>query len=44
MKFRTLTDKEMQEIDGGVIGWFLLGEACLLGGFGIGYGLARWLG
>ena len=40
----TLNNNELFEIDGGLIGWIILGGCALIGGFGAGYGLARWLG
>ena len=47
-KFSMLSDDELFDIEGGVIPLVLLailiGGGSLAGGFGLGYGLAIWLG
>lgn len=42
--FVELTNSELEVVDGGIIGWIILGGCALAGGFGLGYGLALWLG
>ena len=42
--FEELKTSELAEIDGGVIGWVIVGGLTLIGSFAAGYGLAYWLG
>lgn len=43
-KFECLSNYELEEIDGGVIGWIIVGGLVGVGSFAVGYGLAYWLG
>ena len=43
-EFVTLSDCELEQINGGVIGWVIVGCITAAGCFAAGYGLAYWLG
>lgn len=43
-KFEEIKFAELTEINGGVIGWVIIGGLTLIGSFAAGYGLAYWLG
>lgn len=42
--FECLDKYELEEINGGVIGWVVVGCVTAIGCFAGGYGLAYWLG
>lgn len=42
--FEYLNEQELEKIDGGVIGWVIVGCVTAAGCFAAGYGLAYWLG
>ena len=42
--FTELQKCELETIEGGVIGWIIVGGLVAIGSFGAGYGLAYWLG
>lgn len=42
--FVTMTSTELMEVEGGVIGWVIVGGLTLVGSFALGYGVAYWLG
>ena len=50
MYFVTLSESELLEVDGGILpalplwAWALIGTGSFAGGFGLTYGLAKWLG
>lgn len=43
-KFIELNSNELEVVDGGVVGWVIVGGLTLIGSFAAGYGLAYWLG
>ena len=43
-KFECIDECELEKIEGGVVGWIIVGGLVAAESFAAGYGLAYWLG